>query len=603
MKMRSLVFLGVVGLMLAACDSPPGIVVAEPPKVVVPDEEPDIEEEELIWAAKFPPTGNFVERPAAQSADFRRVPRAAATDEAGTGTPESDRLQLRKTAVVYEEGKSLYVPGVSASTEEFPVHTITIRMGAGGGTEFIQGDDDTPGELTPAADLTAATGAEYHRDTDGVLDYSIQATADGLVYKMRGNAIYFDFQRRFDIGADFFDWYSVGPNGVRGEVLDVGGYRVETGCYENLADATPDCTNWNFDDVEVTFGLPIAAPNTEAAWYWNVRVPLPPGADSRERNLAAQFDYTWNPNRDLGSYEMWLTNLARIDLQLEYSQGPPYRRDDISRYLNYAAYGLFVFTDNLSSFQKVARAQALHFGYDAFADETGSRTTDIPSAVTATFTGRTMAQRYLHLAGGPGRRGDREELRADITLDVRIGGDDGGGITGTISNFQMLGHDGNWHRHSGIVDPDKTERLVLAGTKYKDERTAQEDPEADPDDRPVLGAFTSDDDNYRNFPAEISSTGTYKGGVFLQSKGTDGYWRDKSDLFDTYVETTTSQFGGTFYGPTDNDLKDLETAGHWFLRGDSECEFAGTSCNPSLYLSGGVYGSFGALNSIKEFPE
>ena len=623
----------IAAFVLAACSGSgqsPGTAEATgpvAPKLVAPKLAD--EHSSLIWAAREPTTGPFVETPVTVAASeassmFARTPRAAADDEVGDKTEDSDRLQVVKTAVRYEDGKSLFVPGASAATEEFPVNSITIRMGNSGDLEFIQGDDGTPPTFT-AGGLT--TGLHY---SDGVLDYSLQPTANGLVYKMRGNAAYFDFQRRFDIGEYFNSWYSTGPDGIAGTLDDgldtpratrvgpdgVFGTDDDTGtgldnhpdpakrlegCFSDLADATADCTNWNFDDVQVTFGLPATAPNTSRAWYWNVRVPLREGTSSLDRNIANQFDYTYNSNReDLGSYEMWLTNLGRIDLNLEDSDQPPNTGDDENRYLSYAAYGLFVYSDNFGSFQKVARAQALHFGYEAFADSEDARTTDISLPVTATFTGRTMAHRYLHLAGGDQRRGEREELIADITLNAQIGGSGGGGVSGTISNFRMIGPDGVWNRHFGIVDPDQTERLVLAGATYKNNADAN-------------GVFNdANDDTYKSSPAKINADGTYKGGVFLQTK-TGGSWTDKTDVFDTTVTTAytpsgtttlqpgTSQFGGRFYGPTNNNLKDLETAGHWFLRADAACKYFGSGCSGDLERTGGVYGSFGAFNTEKEF--
>ena len=567
---------------------------------VVPAQTGD-ESEILIWAAMVPPSGEFVERPASApvgTVDFLRVPRAAGTDLVGTGTLPSERLQVKKTAVLYEDGKALFVPGAVASTEEFPVDGLTIRMDEEG-HEAVQGDDGSPPVYTAGAKTTGLTAS------DGVLEYSVQVTSDGLVYKMGGNAAYFDFQRRFEIGPNFLGWYSGGPDGVRGTADDgldpgreVPGEAAAAGCRSDINDATSDCTNWNHDDVQVTFELPVAAPNGDDAWYWNVRVPFPDGVKSTDRNLAAHFDHTRNSHRDdLGAYELWLTNLGRIDRNLEGANNRPVPSDDERRYLSYAAFGLFAFTDNLQSFQKISRAQGLHFGYNAFADARNARTTDISTVVTATFTGRTIAHRYLHLAGGNARRGDREELRADITLNVEIGGSDGGGITGEISNFEMLGYDGNWHRHAGIVDPDQTERLIFAGTAYKDQYSPADDDAPNADDWDV----DVSDSHYKNYPASIGADGKYKGGVFLQEKRAEK-WFEKVAQYDSYVATTMSQFGGTFYGPTTNDLKDLETAGHWFLSGDARCNNV-TGCPGFLRRSGGVYGSFGAFNTEKDFQQ
>ena len=214
---RFLVFSSIAVFALAACSGgqPPRTNEEPETEPVAPEPEPEVEPS-LVWAAMEPPTGPFIAQPAAVSASIRRTPRAAADDIHGTGTEDSDRLQVVRTAVRYEDGKSLFVPGASAATEEFPVNSITIRMGLSldlepsGNLEYIQGDDGTPADPT-AGGLT--TGLHF---SDGVLDYSLQPTANGLVYKMRGNAAYFDFQRRFDIGENFLSWYSTGPDGIAG---------------------------------------------------------------------------------------------------------------------------------------------------------------------------------------------------------------------------------------------------------------------------------------------------------------------------------------------------------------------------------------------------
>lgn len=101
----------------------------------------------------------------------------------------------------------------------------------------------------------------------------MQATANGLVYKIGSNATYFDFQRTFEIGPRFIGWYSLGPDDVRGTNDDgLGGGNPNTpgeanaaGCLDDVNDTTSDCTNWSHDDVQVTFGVPAAAPNGDYA--------------------------------------------------------------------------------------------------------------------------------------------------------------------------------------------------------------------------------------------------------------------------------------------------------------------------------------------------
>ena len=108
--------------------------------------------------------------------------------------------------------------------------------------------------------------------------------------------------------------------------------------------------------------------------------------------------------------------------------------------------------------------------------------------------------------------------------------------------------------------PSSLSPLVLAGAACKNNANAS-------------GVFIDTNDNtYESPPAKINADGTYKGGVFLQKK-TGGSWTDKTEVFDTTVTTKydaadgtpqsgTSQFGGRVYGPTNNNLKDLWTAGH-----------------------------------------
>ena len=116
--------------------------------------------------------------------------------------------------------------------------------------------------------------------------------------------------------------------------------------------------------------------------------------------------------------------------------------------------------------------------------------------------------------------------------------------------------------------------------------------------------------NYAADAATINRDGSYEGGVYLQEY-VSGSWRDKTDKFDTYVTDfdpatdiqrinpadparipNSARFGGMLYGPTSDDLSDLETAGYWFLPADAACNRA--NCSDDLLRSGPVYGSFGA---------
>ena len=581
MKSRALALLSISGLALAACSggqsTPAGGASAAASGAADPASGALLEVAEAQshgWALTRPPSGTVTARPTARQAVFERVARAAATDSAGTGTAASDRLQIQKDGVRYASGKTMFGPGGSGTIEELPLRAITIRVAGASGSVSEQGNDGSDPVYTAGAVTTGLS------NTDGELFYSAQVTEDGLVFKIAGNAIYFDFQRRFDMGEDVNDWYGRGPDGTRGTADDgTTGSGKWDGCYTDLPDATADCGNWIHDDVKVTFGRPSAAPHGHYAWYWNTRIPLPTGTSASDANIKAEWDIDYIEARDLGSYELWMTNLARIDKNLENAEGPPYTRDDEELFLAHAAYGLLLYNDNLVSWKTVGRLTGYHFGYDAFADSDNARTTDIENAVSATFKGTTMAQMVNHLTGPSTSQPLRVDLRGDIELRASIGGSGGGSISGVISGFEMLGPDGTWHPHAAIIDPSKQERLVLTGTNYKTRRQAA----------PNDGVFTTA--NYAADAATINADGSYEGGVYLQYYDA-GSWKDKTAKFDTYVTADESVFRGRFYGPVADDLSGLETAGHWFLSADAACNRG--NCATTLLRTGHVYGSFGA---------
>ena len=595
MKSRALALLSISGLALAACSggpSNPSGGASEAGSDLSRTTDPAsgallevAEAQSHGWARSRPPSGTVTARPAARQAAFERVARAAATDSAGTGTAAGDRLQIRKEGIRHVSGKTMFGPGGSGTIEELPLRAITIRAGGARGSVSEQGNDGSAPVYTAGA---ATTGL---RATDGELFYSAQVTEDGLVFKIAGNAIYYDFQRRFDMGEDVNDWYGRGPDGTRGTADDgTTGSGKWDGCYTDLPDATADCGNWIHDDVKVTFGRPSPAPHGHHAWYWNTRIPLPSGTSASDDNIKAAWDRSYIEARDLGSYELWMTNLARIDKNLENAEGPPYTTDDEARFLSHAAYGLLLYNDNIVSWKAPSRLTGYHFGYDAFADSAGARTTDITNAVSATFRGATMAQMVLDLTGASVSRPLRVDLRGDIELSASIGGSGGGSISGVISGFEMLGPDGTWHPHAAIIDPKKRERLVMTGTNYKTRQTG--------------GVFSTG--NYAADAATINADGSYEGGVYLQTyDDTDNAWKDKSDKFDTYVTdfpppggsgdrvpNYPAKFGGQLYGPTSDNLSGLETAGYWFLPADAACNRG--ACDNTLLRTGPVYGSFGA---------
>ena len=602
MKSRFVALMGISGIALAACsggESNPAAGASNAGSQVPGATDPTnqallgvTESESHGWALSNPTSRAATVNVGASTAAFERTPRAAATDAVGTGTSASEKLQIKTEGVRYASGKTMFGPDGSGTIEELPLRAFTIRGSDARGRMVEQGNDGS----TPWIDSTTSPRANLPRNlraTDGVLHHSAQVTEDGLVLKMGGNAIYFDFQRRFDMGEDINDWYGRGPNGVRGDADDGTTGGKWDGCYTDVPNATADCTNWIHDDVKVTFGRPAAASHGHYAWYWKTRIPLPDGSRANDANLKAAWDADYIETRDMGSYELWMTNLARIDKNLEYANGPPHTSDDETLFLSHAAYGLLLYNDNVVSWRTVGRMTGYHFGFDAFANSDDARTTDIASPVSATFRGTTMAQMVMMLTGEANSQPHRVDLRGDIELTATIGGSGGGSISGLISNFEMLGPDGTWHPHAAIVDSTKQERLVLTGTNYRTRQTS--------------GTFSTA--NYAADAAPIKADGSYEGGVYLQYyDSSDSSWKDNGGIFDTYVKDfdpasnpnpddparmpSTARFGGMLYGPTSDDLSNLETAGHWFLPGNAACNRG--NCPANVRRSGPVYGSFGA---------
>ena len=501
-----------------------------------------------------------------------RFPRANGD---GTEIAEADQLKIQRDAVPYSDGKRVISVDSSGATDELPLRQVTVRIGTTAAAEVkIQGQDGT---------------GETYSNTDGVPVSSIRMDGDIIVYKYGGVGVAFhDNQRRFDIGSSIDAWEDLGADLLPNTADD-------DNCWQkDLA----KCTAWNFYDLSIAWtGIAGSDPGGERSYYWSSRVPLRAGQGARHANLLAYF----NKGRtlwDLGLYELWVTNYGGLDRQLEYPKGRRYADDDKEQFLSYAAYGMFVHTDTLADLSTAAlpsRVQGFHFGYDAFEDAEGRKTTDISSPVDLTFHGKTMALMYQHFNN---KNPIRVDLRADIVLNARIGSG-ANTISGEFLNFEKLAHEGVWVRWDEAIrirqteenDPDKHHRLVLASRDYKSENN--------------LWA-----QDYSGHGATINADGSYEGGIFYQywDQG-DSQWRTHDWTFDssaswtercadpangcyddypTSFDASPATFSGTLYGPRDN-LNELETAGYWYLPGNNQ---------ESRW--GGIVGSFGAVQTPSE---
>ena len=477
-------------------------------------------------------------------ASSARVVRHARAAGDGTALAESDRLTIATAAVPYSAGKRVIAADRTGS-DELPLRDLTLRIGTTtAGDVKIQGRDGTETDYS---------------ETDGVPVSSINLGSDRITYKFGGAGVTFhDTQRRFDIGGTKDAWRDLGADQQSGTTDD-------DYCWQSdLA----RCSAWNSDDLEITWQAGLSGSrnslNGEPVYYWSSRVPFPDGQSASDPNLLETFQNGRN-GWDLGFYELWVTNHGGYDRNLEPSagKGQRSRADDVARYLKYAAYGVFVHTDTLTDYSLPSRVQAFHFGYDAFEDKTDKKTTDLATPVNVRFDGRTMGFMYEH-HNNPNPF--RVDIRGDIVLNARIGSG-ANTISGEITSLEKLSPYGQWVRFDRAAD------IGRGPVQYADRLVFASD------------SFDLNGQDFAASGAPISADGSYKGGVYLQHWDTStSRWTNKSwhGFNSSGFRNSSSEFGGTLYGPR----ADLETAGYWYLEGDSQRQ-----------RWGGIVASFGAAGT------
>ncbi len=561
-----------------------------------------------LAAALLPREARFVPR---GEVEITRTPRADSGEEGW------EKLEIASDGVAWAAGKRIGAAagGLSAS-DELPLRAVTLRA-AGRHRMRIQGDDGTP---------------DSYSNTDGVVTSSLQLSDAGVTVKFGGaGVIYYDNQRRFDIGANQDDWASTGPDGKRGDAgatagatmnaahaTDLGlaaasgslsaaqattlvGYALDNpsrfGADRKQGDASAAdgaamtvahaadlglsepsgnldaaqaallvgyaednpasvgcwqedlslCGDWNHDDLTIAFGAPSQSPHGEPAYYWKARVPLTAAQLTQRLPNRMQEDDANADGRpqELATYQLWLSHYGGLDRGADAEDAG----DDRHRYLQYAAYGLFMVFDNVKATPSFSRPQAFAAGYDAFMNADGMRTTELATSIAASFKGHTMARElnndmdttHITLSGAT-------PLRGDIALNACIGASacsaDGiptgaNTIAGMISNLELLRHDGVWipyRRASGEIE-------MMEGAIAAD------------------GSFGGQLEHPRLANGNLNS------------------WD-----FDANIgpgSTHPSQYRGNLYGPRDS----LEAAGWWYMQSDGRAQAT----------LGGLIGSFGAV--------
>ena len=504
--------------------------------------------------------------------------------------------------------------GTLISTDEFTLRGITMRGGPLGMQNPSGARTATDNSFNPPVQGRADAGA--WRNWNAAYESSIQMKADGsgIILKMGGDGtIFYDFERIGALGgAAALNQPENVPSGMACAAAsdstcdDVVASDVKATFGTPLADPDGE-SSWHFKmRVPVDPDAPhVETRDFDAVPSWALfrddglnmlfRVPDEDGSyedgDGKYRierlrirdsggtlltanqannaSLAGMLDVANNPERsawkpletrraqridrgrpseELGVYNVWLSNYAGVD-DKGTATDPS---DDTTRYLSYAAYGLFNFLDYSTRGMNYARAQAFHFGYDAFSDADDNRPADWGTSaapITATFNGRTTGWMIRGTQEESNRLGELIRLRGDVKLTATLdagGADNQGTVTGSMNNFEFL--------RFGIWSTDVNNRMLLNDTSHDDDAAV------------VLNT------------AAIGADGSFSGVAAATVNGESGSGADNFD---------NGTYGGAFYGP--RVLGMLEAAGHWNLRMNA----AGGSPNPGR---GALIGSFGAVS-------
>ena len=447
-----------------------------------------------------------------------------------------------------------------ANPDAFTSATFKNVMYAEGKKVFSVTDDD---------DEFKVDGYVKFRSSSSNLDRRIytglKLTDAGLVVRTGGTAdlvvlppFYADFT---DMRKKITTWAS--DSDSDGDVDADDGIRGQNGWDLAITFDEPQTTPVpvDFDDISNA----VSSWTGNGAFYWKSLVPADPSqldedGDYYDANAFNQPE----GYRDLGTYEVWLSNHIGVDKKLEPvpgqgaavcpdgSRGTSCPNDDEHRHLKYAAYGLFVYTASTETFRvrlngHFGRVNTLHFGYSAFGSGEGRKTADIGEAITGgKFHGYALAYEVSgdnDLEGGDNRTGiETRLLRGDVTLTVSIPKGTGAGtLEGTMSNFQQ------WHRENKYW------------TAYLDDFTV---------------ALNS---------AAIGESGAFSGTTQATPSRID-------DIAFRLNAGGAGVYKGSFYGSR-ADAEELEVAGSWTI--GSGGNFDGRK---------DIYGSFGAKQKPPETP-
>ena len=467
--------------------------------------------------------------------------------------PETCEEDTFKT-VMYEDGNRVFsVIDDGEGGDEFKVDGYVNRLSSGDrlDTRTHTGLKLTDGGLVIRTGGTAVLGTDAYTNADSgnLADFT----------DMRRDIRYRVSDTNGDNGVDSFADESP-YDGIRGQ----NGWDLVITFDEPQTRSVPV----DFDDIS----NPVSSWTGNNTFYWRAIAPADPSQLDEDGDYyhASAFNQP-KGYRDLGTYEVWLSNHVGVDRKREpapgrtatcpdRSRGTSCPNDDEHRYLKYAAYGLFVYTASTETFVirggiasgQHGRINTLHFGYSAFGTEEGQKTEDIGETITGgKFHGYALAYEVKGANASAPNIVETKLLRGDVSLTVNIPKESGrrGTVEGTINNFQQWNEENKYW-----IDYEEDDFKVAL-----DRATIGEDG-AFKANALATGATVADNFNPTGFNP-TPGAGEYK---------------------------------GSFYGPR-ADANDLEIAGSWTVGTRT-----GTQLDPETKKF--IFGSFGAKQRPPETP-
>ena len=487
-------------------------------------------------------------RQAIADPDFR-VPRGTTTNDEGEVVSRATIVRTPRT-----KDTSATDDTQIANTAPAPISSTTFKIiPYASGKMVFTSDAKHSGEETFKVDgYTNQLNTDLSTITDAAAGYTgLQLTGSGLVVRYGGVAA---------------DW-------------------VDTRKKLNAVVGTIGANGW---DLTITFDdpQPRSAAKGVTSWqgngdfYWKARVDADPsqlttGGDNYVAGLLKQPD----GYKNLGTYEVWLSNNIGVNKGLEpvagsgtvtcrdgslsSANGNACPDDDVQKYLNYAAYGMFLYKadeDGLdfTNINTAGRVQSINFGYAAFENKANKRTTNIGKAITGgTFNGRTIAIAYR----GNARRTNNvapkvlsKLVRGDVELTVSIPKATGSGtVYGHIDGFQEWDAANNrWKQNAGAAGGITLISSAAVGTRPLGTITRVNLYSSAPGATATTGAPITANTGEFTGTAKVPATGGTNVGDVLNDHQASG------------ANSNGGVFRGNFYGPlaTPNDL---EVAGTWRL--------------------------------------